>query len=103
MHAAAKARDAALAQVEVNADPGWQVMALDALRRTAEQRREFISDYVWSVGSLPRTRDDRALGPIFRDGIRKGWIRKTHVLRPSVRSHLSGKPVWESLLFKGDA
>jgi hypothetical protein len=98
---AAKARDRAMAAVEANAEPGWQVLALNALRRTAEARAEFISDDVWTVGHLPKTRENRALGPIFRDGIRKGWIRKTHLLRPSVRSHLSGKPVWQSLIYKG--
>jgi hypothetical protein len=90
-----------MAAVEANAAPEWQVLALDALRRTAEARVDFISDDVWTVGALPKTRDDRALGPIFRDGIRKGWIRKTSLLRPSVRSHLSGKPVWQSLICKG--
>jgi hypothetical protein len=98
---AGKARDRAMAAVEANAEPGWQVVALNALRRTAEARAEFISDDVWTVGELPKTRENRALGPIFRDGIRKGWIRKTHLLRPSVRSHLSGKPVWQSLIYKG--
>ena len=101
-HRARKARDEALERVEGHADPGWQVRALDALRRTAEAKAEFISDDVWKVAELPETRDNRALGPIFRDAIRKGWIRKTYQLRPSVRSHLSGKPVWESLIFKGE-
>jgi hypothetical protein len=98
---AGKARDKAMAAVERAADPHWQVQALNALRVTAEAKAEFISDDVWTVSGLPKTRDDRALGPVFRDGIRKGWIEKTQLLRPSVRSHLSGKPVWRSLLYKG--
>lgn len=53
---------------------------------------------MWTVGGLTGTREDRALGPVFQRAARKGWIVKTDRVRPSVRSHLSGKPVWRSLL-----
>lgn len=92
------ARDAALEQVEEHADPEWKTQALDAVFRTALQLSEFISDDVWSVGRLESTREDRALGPVFLVAARKGWIEKTDRVRPSKRSHLSGKTVWKSLL-----
>lgn len=99
---AAIARDKAMAQVEAAADPEWSARALQALRVTAEAKPDFISDDVWEIGKLPETREGRALGAIFRVGVRNGWIRKTDRVRPSVRSHLSGKPVWKSLIWKGD-
>lgn len=102
LFAAASARDAALAQVDAGADPRWKALALDAVRRTCEQRAEFISDDVWEVGNLPSTREDRALGPVLRQAARQGMCVKTDRVRPSVRSHLSGKPVWRSLLVRGE-
>lgn len=95
---AAAARDKALGQVEENAAPEWKDRALKAVRLTATQRNEFISDDVWEIGKLDRAREDRALGPVFLQAARLGWIRKTDRVRPSVRSHLSGKPVWMSLI-----
>jgi hypothetical protein len=93
-------RDDALVQVEENAEPDWSEQAYLALRKTAERKAEFISDDVWAMG-LDSTREDRALGPVFRRASREGWIEKTDRVRPSVRSHLSGKPVWRSRIYGG--
>lgn len=93
------ARDAALHQVEANADAEWKEQALAAVRRTCEQLPDFISDDVWTTGGLDSTREDRALGPIIRKAARMGWCVKTDRVRPSVRSRGSGKPVWTSLIF----
>lgn len=95
---AAAARDKALVQVEAYALPEWKERALEAVRLTAITRAEFISDDVWEVGNLDRAREDRALGPVFLQAARLGWIKKTDRVKPSVRSHLSGKPVWISLI-----
>jgi hypothetical protein len=92
------ARGAALEKVEENADERWREDALEAVRRTCVASATFISDDVWSVGELDGTREDRALGPVMLRAARLGWCRKTDRTRPSVRSHLSGKPVWESLI-----
>jgi hypothetical protein len=89
-------RDEALQRVDDHADPDWKDVALEAVYATARARPEFISDDVWLVGELPRTREDRALGPVFLRAVRNGWIVKTDRVRPSVRSHLSGKPIWVS-------
>jgi len=56
------------------------------------------SDDVWDTGELPSTFDDRALGAAFRQARELGYCTKTDRLRPSNRSHQSGKPVWKSHL-----
>lgn len=96
--AARAAAEGAIQRVDEHADPLWKEHALEAVRRTAELLPDFISDDVWEVGGLAGTREDRALGPVFLRAKRNGWIVKTDRVRPSVRSHLSGKPVWRSLL-----
>jgi len=96
---AGQARDVALDRVEQASEPDWEGKAFVAVRKTAEAFREFISDDVWSHTGLEKPREGRALGPVFLHAVRAGWIRKTDRVRPSVRSHLSGKPVWESLIY----
>lgn len=92
-------RDQAIQQVHDNSDEAWRERALEAVKRCAEARADFISDDVWEFG-LDRTREDRALGPVFLKAARLGWMTKTDRVRPSVRSHLSGKPVWSSNLYR---
>jgi hypothetical protein len=90
-----------LAQVEENTDEEWREQALQAVERTCLSLPEFISDDVWDTGALESTREDRALGPIMLAARNRGWCTKTDRVRPSKRSHLSGKPVWRSLLYRG--
>jgi hypothetical protein len=89
---------AAILQVEQNADAEWLETALLAVERTCRKLEYFISDDVWDFGELESTREDRALGPVMMRAKRNGWCVKTDRLRPSRRSHLSGKPVWRSLI-----
>lgn len=96
------ATDKAIKQVDDAADPDWKDAALEAVRRTAQQLDEFISDDVWEIGGLTSTREDRALGPVFQRAKREGIAVKTDRVRPSVRSHLSGKPIWRSLIHQAD-
>lgn len=93
------ARDESLRQIDRAADPSWKDEAYEALRATARNLPEFISDDVWVIGGLSSTREDRALGPVFRRAVREGLIVKTDRVRPSARSHASGKPVWRSLIY----
>lgn len=95
---AAAGRDRQMRQVDEAADPAWKDEALAAIRATALALDEFISDDVWRVGHLDPPREARALGPVFRRAMGEGWIAKTNRVRPSVRSHLSGKPIWQSRL-----
>lgn len=94
-------RDNALGQVDRAADPEWRDDAYDAVVRTARALPEFISDDVWTTGGLTSTKEDRALGPVMVRIARDGIAEKTDRVRPSVRSHLSGKPVWRSLVYEG--
>lgn len=98
--AVAQQLDLALSTVEENTDANWRDEALGAVRLVCLSRQTFICDDVWKVG-LQSTRNDKALGPVIMAAKRAGWCRKTDRVRPSLRSHLSGKPVWESLIFLG--
>ena len=98
---AKRGRDEALAAVALFADPAWAGQALTAIRKTAETHVEFISDDVWRHGKLAPTRENRALGAVFKHAVSLGWMTRTNRSRASVRSHLSGKPVWRSLIYKG--
>ena len=97
------ARAEALAAVDAHADPLWKDQALAAVRRVCELRQDFHVDDSWTLTDLPSTREDRALGPIMLKAARLGYCRKTDRVRPSARSHGSGKPVWTSLIFAGSA
>ena len=94
------ARDVALKRVSQAADPAWSERAYDAIVETARRLPEFISDDVWAVTDLESTHEDRALGPIFRRAARAGVCVKSDRVRPSVRSHLSGKPIWRSRIYR---
>ena len=98
----AQAREA-IQRVEEHADPDWKTDAYEAIRRTCERMPEFISDDVWTVGGLTGTREDRALGPVFLRAKRDGLCVKTDRVRPSVRSHAAGKPIWVSRIYRGGA
>ncbi len=97
--AAKEARAEALKRVDEAAEPEWKDMAYEAVVKTALRLPNFISDDVWETGGLDSTREDRALGPVFLRAARDRVCVKTDRVRPSVRSHLSGKPVWRSLIF----
>jgi len=93
------AHDAAVKRVDEAADPFWKDDALEAIRQVCLTTVDFIVDDVWATG-LRSTREDRALGPQMTRARVHGYCVKTDRVRPSVRSHLSGKPVWMSLIFR---
>lgn len=90
----------ALELVDANTDDDWRADALVAIEQVCRQNREFICDDVWAVG-LRSTHNDKALGPVLMTAKRLGYCQKSDRVRPSLRSHLSGKPVWISMLFGG--
>jgi hypothetical protein len=102
MPQARAARDQAIERVDTHAESEWKAQALAAVKATAERLPDLISDDVWETTGLPSTREDRALGPVFQRAAREGYIAKTDRVRPSVRSHLSGKTVWRSLIWKSN-
>jgi hypothetical protein len=90
----------AMERVEQAAERDWLEVAFEAVERTCREMPSFISDDVWKR-DLPSTREDRALGPVLVRAAKAGLCRKTDRVRPSARSHGSGKPVWESLVWNG--
>jgi hypothetical protein len=97
-------RDAALAAVAANTDAGWA--AWRVLVRYLQTHREFFVDDFWTDTGLDQPREARALGPLVLRASRENLMVKSGRSRPSVRSHLSEKPVWLSLIcdpFDSDA
>ena len=97
------ARDVQLARVDQHADPDWKTRALDAVHTVCVLRAEWHSDDIWALTGLDLPREARALGPVVLRAIRLGYCEKTDRVRPSVRSHGSGKPVYRSLIYRGAA
>lgn len=90
-------RDAALRQVDENASVEWKDEAWKFLVNYAASHAEIFVDDLWEAG-LPHTREDRALGPLFLRGARERLMEKTGTYRASVRSNMTEKPVWRSLI-----
>lgn len=91
-------RDAGMAQVEANADPDWMDQAWHALVEWLQTHDEFFVDDFWMGSGLAEPREARALGPIVMRASRAGLMEKTGKFRPSVRSNMTEKPVWRSLI-----
>jgi uracil-DNA glycosylase len=91
-------RDAGMAQVEAAADPTWMEEAWDTLVAWLETHDEFFVDDFWSGTQLAVPRESRALGPIVMRAARQGLMEKTGRFRASVRSNMTEKPVWRSLV-----
>lgn len=96
---AARRRDAALAQVAAGADAAWTAQAWDTLVSYLQAHPTFFVDDLWEAG-LVEPREARALGPVVLRAAREGLMRKSGVYRKSVRSNLTEKPVWTSLVYK---
>jgi hypothetical protein len=76
----------------------WKSKALSIVLELASGREDFHVDDVWDAG-LPETNSNRAIGDVLKRAKKLGAIEKTDRMRPSVRSHGSGKPVWRSLVY----
>lgn len=88
----------ALEAVEAAADPDWMDIAWAALVTYLETHRTMFVDDLWDTG-LPEPRESRALGPLILRAARDGLMAKSGEFRKSVRSHLTEKPVWRSLIY----
>lgn len=93
---AAAARDAAMEAAEIGALEHWKIAAWDFLVQYLRTHREMCTDDLWDAG-LPRTRENRALGPLVMRAARAGYIVKADY-RPSLRRHLTPQVVWRSLI-----
>lgn len=91
----------------VHAGEEWRTHALEiAISYCAKHEYVFV-DELWEWG-LQTGESDRALGSVIQLAARKKFIEKIYapdvhpdaiVSRPSIRSNLSPKPVWRSLLY----
>lgn len=83
-----------------NADPEWKAHAKIVVAKCALTMKEFTSDDVWDAG-LPRTRENRALGPIMARAARRGVIRDTGRVRRGrkLNHHGDVARVWESMIY----
>ena len=93
-------RDEALARVEANADEEWLDYAKARLLEYLQcHETMFTDDFVESIEWKPR--ELRALGPVFLHAARQKWMRKSGRFRKSIRSNMTEKPVWDSLVSGG--
>lgn len=92
-------RDRAMAAVDEAADEQWKEHADLFIHEYARTHKVVHVDDLWDAG-LEEPKSPRALGPRMLAAARSGWITKTDRVRPSVRSHLTGKPIWISNIYE---
>jgi hypothetical protein len=92
-------RDKGMASAEQHSGEEWADYADQFIEDYARSHRTVFVDDLWDAG-LVEPPSPRALGPRMLAASRRGLIRKTDRVRPSVRSHLTGKPIWISLIYE---
>lgn len=81
-------------------DPAWRSAAAIALRRYAETHQRFLAEDI--RGLVPASADRRAMGAVVTDARRAGLIVRDG-WAPAATSNCSPKPVWKSLVFRGES
>jgi hypothetical protein len=98
-----------IARSAAAAGDDWKREAVTVLRRYCRNNEYVFVDDLWEYG-IESGLSDRAMGNVMQTARRYGWIAKiplrkygegAYVSRPSVRSNLSPKPVWRSMIWKG--
>jgi hypothetical protein len=87
----------AIELVDEHAPPEWRDEAFVFVTRYLESHEFMFVDDLWDAG-LPAPPEGRALGAVFQRAVRAGLMVKSGQFRPSIRSHLTEKPVWRSLI-----
>lgn len=84
-----------------NAGPHWATQVdrhiHDYLTKVPELHTDRFWDYLEQCGIEFR---GRAIGARYKAAAKRGWMTKTDRVKPSVRSHGTGKPVWKSNIYK---
>lgn len=96
---ARRARDEALERVEAAAPAQWTERAYAFLVDYLRHHETMFPDDLWEAG-LEEPHELRAIGPVLLRARRAGLMVKTGELRQAVRSHLTERPVWRSLIFE---
>ena len=94
-------RDKGMKRVNDATAEAWKRYADDFILAYAKKHRIVFVDDLWDAG-LTEPLSPRALGPRMKAAAVAGWITKTDRVRPSVRSHLTGKPIWVSNVYEDD-
>jgi len=93
------ARDLGMSRVE-DSHQEWVVRAKEALRLYLSDHSTFFVDDFWASGAIEFPCNGKALGPVVQYARRQGWMVKSGRYRSSMRSNMTEKPVWESLIFR---
>ena len=91
-------RDSGIAKAEASAGT-WMDEAWAFLLEYARTHETVFCDELWQAG-LPPTTQPKALGALFRRASGKAKVLEHAGYRPSVRSNMSPKPLWRSLLWR---
>ena len=95
--AARAARDAAIMQVDGNADPDWKDAARDAVLKVAHRKHQFTTDDVWEELGENLPHEKRAIGPVMLELVRTGRIVKvpnTTQVSSRPEAHMNPKQVY---------
>ena len=94
-----QARDEGMDRVDRAAPLSWKVYADAFIDLFLRAHRTMHCDELWDAG-LSKPPELRALGPRFQAAARAGKMRKTGRMKKSYHSHMTEKPVWESLIYE---
>lgn len=96
-------RDAGMAQSAATAGGEWAAQASGLLRAFLEAHEYFHVDayWPWACDRGLKTEHVAQAFQVVRGASKAGWMTRTDISRPSVRSRMSPKPVWRSLLYSG--
>lgn len=100
---AENARDEALSRVKAAAHGEWVEAAQNALHLAAKENEYLTSDTVWDY--MPDdvwTHELRAMGAVFKDAQKQGFIESTQHLAISHRGHAGSLRVWRSKFYDGE-
>ncbi len=84
-----------------NAQNPWKEYALRCLEAVAKTKEEFtVNDVRPLVAQSPyTTQDNRALGGVFKEAQKRGWIDTTGAVRVNKTGHGTQMQVWKSKIY----
>lgn len=92
-------RDDGIRRADDNADEDWKEHAFLFLETYCREHETVFCDDLWAAGLEP-PREGRALGAVMQRAARAGLMRRSGTYRKSVRSNMTPKPVWLSLVWR---
>lgn len=87
-----------LDEVNEKAHHAWKIAASEALRQLIKSEEDFTADDVWELIEPfgVKTHEPSAMGAVFNEAARAGWIVSDGMYRPSMRrgAHRRMVRVW---------